>query len=331
MTNELETIRVFVGTDATQVVAHQVLAYSLRKHSEYDVAVYPMRDLLIPTPRDPSNRSRTGFSFYRFTIPRLCGYRGRAIYLDPDMLVFGDIAELWDTAMGENVVMCTRQNHAPLAWTDHPDFRLGPQFSVMLLDCERLDWDIEHIVAQLDAGTFSYHQLMQELCLVPPEYLGSDLPSEWNHLEEYHHGVTKLLHYTVVPTQPWRYRDNPLGHLWRSCYREAVQAAAVDPVAVFEGIEGGFLLPELADDLAPPVRRIWDRQRSEIQALRTELSNVLESQIQLAGERDSLRERANELAKKLRVLRNSWSWRLGHALTRPAAQIKHLLHQVLSS
>lgn len=62
MTNEHETIRVFVGTDATQVVAHQVLAYSLRKHTQREVAVYPMRDLPLPTPRDPDNRSRTGFS-----------------------------------------------------------------------------------------------------------------------------------------------------------------------------------------------------------------------------------------------------------------------------
>lgn len=49
MTNELETVRVFVGTDATQVVAHQVLAYSLRKHTQREVAVYPMRDLPLPT------------------------------------------------------------------------------------------------------------------------------------------------------------------------------------------------------------------------------------------------------------------------------------------
>lgn len=331
MTNELETIRVFVGTDATQIVAHQVLAYSLRKHTQREVAVYPMRDLPLPTPRDLDNRSRTGFSFYRFTIPRQCGYRGRAIYLDPDTLVFGDIAELWDTAMGENLVMCTRQSHTPEAFKDHPGFHQGPQFSVMLLDCARLDWDIEHIVAQLDAGTFSYRQLMHEMCLVPAERLSSDLPPEWNHLEEYHHGATKLLHYTVVPTQPWRCRENPLGPLWRSCYREAVRAGAVDLVAVLEGIERGFVLPELADDLAPPIRRLWDRHQSEIEALRAELSNVLQSQTQLTSERDSLGARATELAEDLRALRNTWSWRLGHALTRPAAQIKHLFHDVLSS
>ena len=73
MTDELETIRVFVGTDATQIVAHQVLAYSLRKHTQREVAVYPMRDLPLPTPRDPDNRSRTVFSFIalRFTSVRL--------------------------------------------------------------------------------------------------------------------------------------------------------------------------------------------------------------------------------------------------------------------
>ncbi len=47
-------------------------------------------------PKDEPNRGRTGFSFSRFQIPKLAGYKGRALYLDADMQVFGDIAELWD-------------------------------------------------------------------------------------------------------------------------------------------------------------------------------------------------------------------------------------------
>ena len=42
------------------------------------------------------NRPRTPFSFQRFLIPELCGYSGKAIYLDADMQVFRDIRELWN-------------------------------------------------------------------------------------------------------------------------------------------------------------------------------------------------------------------------------------------
>ena len=49
----------------------------------------------IPTPATPANRPRTPFSFQRFLIPELCGFKGRGIYVDSDMQVFEDIRGLW--------------------------------------------------------------------------------------------------------------------------------------------------------------------------------------------------------------------------------------------
>jgi len=37
----------------------------------------------------------TEFSFSRFLVPYLCGYEGKAIFMDGDMLCRSDIAELW--------------------------------------------------------------------------------------------------------------------------------------------------------------------------------------------------------------------------------------------
>jgi hypothetical protein len=99
--------------------------------------------------------------------------------------------------------------------------------SVMLLDCERLDWDIDRIVGGLDAGEYTYEQLMFDLCVVDPAEIGDDVPPAWNHLEHYEPGVTKLLHYTVVPTQPWKNDVNPLRDLWMPDFREAKAAGIV--------------------------------------------------------------------------------------------------------
>src|SRR3954451_5303347 len=85
------TLRIFVGTDDSQIVAHEVLEYSIRKHTSRPVEFVPMHNIDLPLPRDPAQRPRTGFSFYRFLIPSLCGFKGRAIYLDADMLVLSDI------------------------------------------------------------------------------------------------------------------------------------------------------------------------------------------------------------------------------------------------
>ena len=80
----------------------------------------------------------------------------------------------------------------------------------MLLDCERLDWEIDDIVGGLDEGRYTYEQLMFELCVVDEDEINDNIPPVWNHLEHYEPGETKLLHYTVVPTQPWKNDKNPL-------------------------------------------------------------------------------------------------------------------------
>ena len=101
-------------------------------------------------PRDKKNRPRTGFSFCRLTIPERCGYRGRALYLDADMLVFADLAELWQIPFGEQSVLCTWQSEPPPDWRDNPAFHTGRHYAVMLLDCDRLPWHIEEIIRGLD-------------------------------------------------------------------------------------------------------------------------------------------------------------------------------------
>lgn len=242
----IEPIRVFVGCDESQLVAAQVLEHSIRKRATRPVEFHPMVDLSIPTPKKEENRPRTGFSFFRFAIPELAGYRGRAVYLDADMQVFADMAELWEIPFGEHKVLCTYQAEPPPAWKDNSWFHPGRQMSVMLLDCSRLDWNVADIVNGLDEGRYTYQQLMFDLCVVKPEEIGDSVPPEWNSLEHFEEDKTKLIHYTVVPTQPWKNDTNPLGDLWHREYRDALNAGVLDPALVRKGVAKGFLDASLA-------------------------------------------------------------------------------------
>jgi hypothetical protein len=244
-----EPIRVYVGTDETQMVAVQVLEYSIRRFATRPVEVVPMLNLPVPTPKDPANRPRTGFSFARFLIPSLAGHRGKAIYLDADMLVFGDIADLWDTPMGASKVLCTRQDQPPITWQNNAHFQPGRQMSVMLIDCEKCMWKIDDIVRGLDEGKYGYRQLMSDLCVLQPNEIGENLDPMWNCLEHFEAGRTKLLHFTDMDMQPWRHEHNPLKSIWRAYYRAAVETGAVEPALVENAIARGWLLPGLADCL----------------------------------------------------------------------------------
>lgn len=241
-------VRVFVGSDAVQLAGVKVLEYSIKKFASLSVDVQIIDDRDVPVPKDPANRSRTGFSFSRFHIPRLCGYRGRAIYVDADMQVFTDIRKLWTWDFDGADVLYAENNK---------DGARIPQFSAMLLNCANLDWDVHKIVEGLDNGLFDYKQLMQQLCILPADRRRPALPFEWNSLEHYEAGKTCLIHYTDMPTQPWVSHRNPNGQLWYACCREAIDEGFLSRDFLYEEVEKGNVSPELPRwlGLSPPANQ----------------------------------------------------------------------------
>lgn len=236
-------VRVFVGADSAQMAGVKVLEYSIKKFASMSVDVRVIDDRDVPIPKDPANRSRTGFSFSRFHIPKLCDYRGRAIYMDADMQVFTDIRGLWTWDFnGADVLYAENRNG---------DSRI-PQFSVMLLNCANLHWDVRKIIDGLDAGLFDYAQLMQRLCILPAERRSPALPVEWNSLEHYEAAKTCLIHYTDMPTQPWISNRNPHGRLWYDCCREAVDEGFLARDFIYQEVEKGNVSPELPGWLGLP-------------------------------------------------------------------------------
>jgi hypothetical protein len=229
-------IRIFVGSDRSQMLATWVLEYSIRRHASMSVEVVSMCDVAVPMPRDPANRPRTGFSFARFLIPSLCQFRGRAIYLDADMLLFDDIVKVWEYPMDGADVLCAEQA------TGTGRVR---QYSVLLLNCANLPWRVEEIVRGLDEGRYDYHGLMYDFCIVPAGRIAASLPPDWNSLESYEPGKTRLLHYTDMPIQPWVSRKNRNGTLWYRALRQALRDGFLSPEEVYQEVRSGHVSPDL--------------------------------------------------------------------------------------
>lgn len=228
-------IRVFVAASESEALPFKVLEYSIKLHASTNVSVISMHDVgfLIPKPIAPENQPRTPFSFQRFLIPKLCEYAGKAIYLDSDMLVFRDITSIWCRPFeGANVL----SSNSVLI-----NDRMS-QYSVMLMDCSQLNWDIFQIVAQLDAGTLSYEQLMYEFALARAV---ASIEPEWNALETFSAGQTALLHYTDMNTQPWVSHLNPLGFLWIQALRQALLNGAISRTFIEDEVGKGHVRPSL--------------------------------------------------------------------------------------
>jgi hypothetical protein len=211
-------VKVYVGSMEEQMLAVRVLEYSIKKNASLPVQVMPLfkGNISFPMPKDPANRPRTPFSFQRFTIPQLNGFKGKAIYVDSDMQVFIDIKDLWARDMQNADIFSAFENSAT---------GRKPQFSVMLMDCEKLKWDLNDIVKKLDAGELNYEQLMYEMKMA--KEIQPVIEREWNSLEFYEAGKTKLLHYTDMTRQPWLFKNNPLTVVWLQELEEAIAAGFI--------------------------------------------------------------------------------------------------------
>lgn len=238
---DVETpIVIYVGTAEEQMLAVRVLEYSIRQHASMSVRVSPLykavegAEIRVPVPADPQLRPRTPFSFQRFAIPALKGYRGRAIYVDSDMQVFRDIKELWLWPFDGADVLSVREP----AGTGRK-----PQFSVMVLDCAALDWDVERLVEDLEDGRWTYEEFVGSMA--PASRIAGVLPPEWNELERYSEGRTALTHYTDMSSQPWLSTENLLGRIWCETLFAAVRSGAIELGYIQDQVDRGWVRPSL--------------------------------------------------------------------------------------
>lgn len=88
-------INVFIGFDPNETIAYHVLSHSILRQSSVPVSITPLvlKQLPMTRPREPLQS--TEFSFSRFLVPYLCDFKGKAIFMDCDMLFRMDIADLW--------------------------------------------------------------------------------------------------------------------------------------------------------------------------------------------------------------------------------------------
>ena len=115
-----QTIQVFVGCDPNNCDLEQmmVLEYSLRKHTSHPVNITWMQlshDTNSPWYTNQATgegwrteKWATPFSGFRWAIPESCNFEGRAIYMDADVIVLCDIAELWSHPMQDDAIVIAK-------------------------------------------------------------------------------------------------------------------------------------------------------------------------------------------------------------------------------
>lgn len=166
-------LQVFVGFDERQPVSYSVLQSTIFTRSSKPVSITPIVLQQLPFTR----RGLTPFTYSRFLTPWLCDYEGWALFLDIDIILQADIAELFALADDKYSVMVSKNKHK-FEWA-----------SVILFNCAKNKILTPEYCDKADR--------LHQISWLQDHEIG-DLPREWNHLVGYDkpRSDAKLVHYT---------------------------------------------------------------------------------------------------------------------------------------
>ncbi len=224
---------IYLGWDARETQAYRVAEFTLRDKTREALHVVPLKHKALraqgvfdrPWRTDADGQTydvrdgkpfSTEFAFTRFLVPHLNNYEGWAVFMDCDVMVMADIAELFALAKDKYAVMVVKHVHVP----DNKikmDARVQSRYwrknwsSVVLWNCghksnRKVTPEYVNQVPGYFLHTFSW---------LKDKEIG-ELPKEWNVLVGHTHGVRapKIIHFT--DGGPWfeGMADVPYGGSW---------------------------------------------------------------------------------------------------------------------
>lgn len=255
--NNQENIKVFIGSGEASLLERKVAIYSLQKHTQRQLDIYvfngthnsielnDQEPFLAPLSLKLKYHNITEFSLYRFLIPQICNYQGKAIWIDSDTVCLADIAEIFDTSLNGCDFLAKAE-----AYNTRSSNLWG--LSVMLIDCKQTRFDLETYFNEIAQGLYTYTDFS---CMSPaflahhPLKIGQ-LDPQWN-VFDYCDEQTKLIHYTNLNTQPWKYPHHPYGELWFEYFEEARKAGYITERDIELSLVRAYVRPDILQGNAP--------------------------------------------------------------------------------
>lgn len=229
----MKKLSVWIGYDPREAAAFAVARSSIKRHATIPV---PVHGLVLNDLREKGLYTRpherrgcqlwdvisdapcaTEFSNSRFLVPHLAG-SGWALFMDCDMLVRGNIRELFDLCDPEKAVMVVKHNHQPPEGVKM-DGQMQTRYarknwsSVIAFNCDHPANKALTLEMVNDLPGRDLHRF----CWLEDDLIG-ELPVEWNWLAGHSDPAVdpKIVHHTEgSPCLPG-YEDAPFADEWRA-------------------------------------------------------------------------------------------------------------------
>jgi len=199
--------RIFIGYDRIEEGAYHTLVHSILTQATRPVAIIPIVRSHLGGIHDRSldQKQTNEFTYTRFLTPYLSDFKGWSLFMDSDMLVRGDINELFDLADDRYAVMCVQ----------HPDYESKVRIKnlgVVQHNYPRKNWSsvmlfnnaLCKILTPMRVNSADAKYL-HRMDWAGGDHLIGALPKEWNHLvgEQDPNPGAMIVHYTLgLPCWP---------------------------------------------------------------------------------------------------------------------------------
>jgi lipopolysaccharide biosynthesis glycosyltransferase len=212
----MKPIPIFIGYDPREAVAYHTCANSIIRHASKPVAIIPLALNLIEDYTETHTDGSNQFIYSRFLVPHLMDYTGHAIFIDGDMIVRSDIAELWEQRQKQYDVQVVKHNYETrmtekYLGSKNENYPRKNWSSVIIWNCEspankRLTPEFVQRSTGAELHRFTW---------IKDEHIG-DLPAEWNWLpDEYGPNINAdLLHYTLGAPCFHDFATTPMADEW---------------------------------------------------------------------------------------------------------------------
>lgn len=194
-----DTLKIFIGFDDKEAVVFHTCVQSIIEKCTVPVSIHPLNLQMFKNYKETHNDGSNNFIYSRFLVPYLNNYKGKALFLDGDMIVNDDLNSLFNHFDDQYAVQVVKHNYKtkyPIKYLGHrnDDYPKKNWSSVILFNCSHPK--NKFLTPKLiETAPGSY---LHRFSWLDEKEVG-EIPKEWNYLvlEYPENKKAKIFHYTV--------------------------------------------------------------------------------------------------------------------------------------
>ena len=194
-----EPLKIFIGYDDKEAVVFHTCVQSIIEKCKVPVSIHPLNLQMFQNYKETHKDGSNNFIYSRFLVPYLSDFKGKALFLDGDMIVNDDLNNLFNLFDEQYAVQVVKHDYKtkfPIKYLGHKndDYPKKNWSSVILFNCSHpKNKVLTPKLIETSQGSY-----LHRFSWLEDDEVG-EISKEWNYLvlEFPETRKAKIFHYTV--------------------------------------------------------------------------------------------------------------------------------------